>query len=148
MLTNACGVRTVRVGFYGNSWAKILHEFGRNPSQPWLRQTASLTIDDDVDYVSDSGIEIWNILEHHGIKHVILMGVHTNMCVIGRPFGLRQLKRCGKHNVVLMRDSESPHNRTHRFTMCAHCRCLPAKLPPASQGLRFAAMQPCGGAVS
>ena len=33
----------------------------------------------------------------------MLMGVHTNMCVLGRPFGLRQLARHGK-NVVLVRD--------------------------------------------
>jgi type 1 glutamine amidotransferase len=31
------------------------------------------------------------------------MGVHTNMCVLGRPFGLRQLSRAGK-TVALMRD--------------------------------------------
>ena len=31
------------------------------------------------------------------------MGVHTNMCVIGRSFGLRAMKRMG-FNVVLMRD--------------------------------------------
>ena len=33
----------------------------------------------------------------------MLMGVHTNMCVLGRPFGLRNLARSGK-NVVLVRD--------------------------------------------
>ena len=38
-----------------------------------------------------------------GIKNVILVGVHTNMCVLGRPFGLRQLAKNGV-NVVLMRD--------------------------------------------
>jgi type 1 glutamine amidotransferase len=38
-----------------------------------------------------------------GIKNVILAGVHTNMCVIGRSFGLRNMKRIGM-NVVLMRD--------------------------------------------
>ncbi len=38
-----------------------------------------------------------------GITNVMLMGVHTNMCVLGRPFGLRQLARHGK-NVVLVRD--------------------------------------------
>ena len=38
-----------------------------------------------------------------GIKNVILVGVHTNMCVLGRPFGLRQMAQNGK-NVVLMRD--------------------------------------------
>ncbi len=34
---------------------------------------------------------------------MILLGVHTNMCVLGRPFGLRQMAKNGK-NVVLMRD--------------------------------------------
>jgi len=33
----------------------------------------------------------------------VLVGVHTNMCVIGRPFGLRNMVRSGK-NVVLVRD--------------------------------------------
>lgn len=38
------------------------------------------------------------------------MGVHTNMCVLGRPFGLRQLVR-NKKNVVLMRDmTDSMYN--------------------------------------
>ncbi len=53
--------------------------------------------------MSDSGVEIWNLLEQRGIKNVVLLGVHLNMCVSGRPFGLRQLAKNGKH-VVLMRD--------------------------------------------
>ena len=31
------------------------------------------------------------------------MGVHLNMCVLGRPVGIRQMVNIGK-NVVLMRD--------------------------------------------
>ncbi|MBC7966366.1 MAG: isochorismatase family protein, partial [Fuerstia sp.] len=54
-------------------------------------------------YISDKGDEVWNILQSRGIKNVILVGVHTNMCVLGRPFGLRQMVRSGK-NVALMRD--------------------------------------------
>jgi len=37
------------------------------------------------------------------VKNVLLVGVHTNMCVLGRPFGLRNMARFGK-NVVLVRD--------------------------------------------
>ena len=33
----------------------------------------------------------------------MLLGVHANMCVLGRPFGLRQMAKNGK-NVVLVRD--------------------------------------------
>lgn len=55
------------------------------------------------DGVSDQGQEIYNFLEQEGRKNVVLMGVHTNMCVLGRPFGIRQQKYLGK-NVVLCRD--------------------------------------------
>ncbi len=55
------------------------------------------------DGVSDSGTEIFNVFEQEGIKNVVLMGVHTNMCVLGRPFGIRQMVRQGK-NVALCRD--------------------------------------------
>ena len=69
---------------------------------PWRSQIAAIEIRDE-DAISDSGVEIWNLLESRKISHVMLMGVHTNMCVLGRPFGLRQLARHGK-DVVLVRD--------------------------------------------
>lgn len=55
------------------------------------------------DGISDNGQEIFNFLEQEGRKNIVLMGVHTNMCVLGRPFGIRQQKYLGK-NVVLCRD--------------------------------------------
>ena len=82
---------------------------------PWRKQIDTLRIRDK-DAISDSGVEIWNLLEHRGIDNVILMGVHTNMCVLGRPFGLRNMARYGK-NVVLMRDlTDTMYNsRMHPF---------------------------------
>lgn len=84
------------------AFTQKLQEMGRNPKAPWKRQIDVLKIHDE-DAISDSGVEIWNLLEQRGIRNVILVGVHTNMCVLGRPFGLRQLAKNGK-NVVLMRD--------------------------------------------
>ena len=55
------------------------------------------------DGISDNGQEIFNFLEQESRKNIVLMGVHTNMCVLGRPFGIRQQKYLGK-NVVLCRD--------------------------------------------
>jgi nicotinamidase-related amidase len=75
---------------------------GRKPGSPWLSQIATLKMH-EIDIVSDSGVEIWNVLEDRKINNVIILGVHTNMCVLGRPFGLRQMAKNGK-NVVLMRD--------------------------------------------
>jgi nicotinamidase-related amidase len=75
---------------------------GRNPKAPWKKQTDLITIRDE-DPISDSGVEIWNLFTERGIKNVMLVGVHTNMCVLGRPFGLRQMAKNGK-NTFLVRD--------------------------------------------
>jgi type 1 glutamine amidotransferase/nicotinamidase-related amidase len=69
---------------------------------PWRRQIDIIEVRNE-DAISDSGVEVWNLLEQRGIDNVIIMGVHTNMCVLGRPFGLRNMARYGK-NVLLMRD--------------------------------------------
>ncbi|MDA0282420.1 MAG: ThuA domain-containing protein [Planctomycetota bacterium] len=84
-------------------WAQKLVAMGRNPKAPWKAQMDLLEIDAERDFISDNGEEIWSILERNDCKNVILLGVHTNMCVLGRPFGLRQMAKNGK-NVVLMRD--------------------------------------------
>ncbi len=61
------------------------------------------------DAITDSA-EAFYLMKQRGIKNVIIMGVHTNMCVLGRPFGIRQLVYQGQ-NVVLMRDmTDSMYN--------------------------------------
>ncbi|HEX3148897.1 MAG TPA: isochorismatase family protein [Gemmataceae bacterium] len=83
-------------------WHAKLKAMGRNPKAPWKSQHAGITIKDE-DAISDSGVEIWNLLEVRKIDQVLLVGVHTNMCVLGRPFGLRQMAKNGK-KVALVRD--------------------------------------------
>lgn len=68
----------------------------------YTRQHAGLDIT-GYDGVSDSGTEIYNFCEQEGIRNIVIMGVHTNMCVLGRPFGIRQNVKLGR-NVVLVRD--------------------------------------------
>ncbi len=80
-----------------------------------------LRIDQEKDAISDSGVEIWNLLEARGIRNVILMGVHVNMCVAGRPFGLRQMAKNGKH-VVLMRDLTDAMYNPARWPFVSHER--------------------------
>jgi hypothetical protein len=55
------------------------------------------------DGISDSEEETYNFFAQEGIRNVVLMGVHANVCVRGRPFGIRQLTRIGM-NVVLALD--------------------------------------------
>jgi nicotinamidase-related amidase len=70
--------------------------------QAWTRQHPALEIAPQ-DAISDKGNEVYNLLQQRGIDNVILMGVHTNMCVLGRPFAIRRMVALGK-NVLLMRD--------------------------------------------
>ena len=69
----------------------------------WSRQHPAIEIDQAKDGISDSGQEIWNFMQMKGIRNVIIMGVHTNMCILGRPFGIRAMVRRGV-NVILARD--------------------------------------------
>ena len=102
------------------AWAEELKAKGLNPRAPWTRQIDVLKIYDH-DAISDSGVEIWNLLEQRGITNVILMGVHVNMCVAGRPFGLRQMAKNGKH-VVLMRDFTDSMYNPARWPFVDHFR--------------------------
>ncbi|MBI3414908.1 MAG: ThuA domain-containing protein [Verrucomicrobia bacterium] len=75
---------------------------------PWKRQIATLEIADG-DAITDSA-EAYYLMQQRGIDNVIVMGVHINMCVLGRPFSIRQMSYQGK-NVVLMRDlTDSMYN--------------------------------------
>ena len=68
--------------------------------------------------ITMSLVENWNLLEARGIENVMILGVHTNMCVLGRPFGLRQMAHNGK-NVVLVRDlTDTMYNSRSRGASC------------------------------
>jgi nicotinamidase-related amidase len=85
-----------------------------------VRQTATLEIRDE-DAISDSGTEIWNLMEQRSIANVMILGVHTNMCVLGRPFGLRNMARFGK-NVVLVRDLTDTMYNPRAWPYVSHFR--------------------------
>lgn len=68
----------------------------------WTRQTPEIQVVEG-DFISDQGQEIFNIIQSRDIENIVVMGVHLNMCVLGRPFAIRQMANLNK-NVVLMRD--------------------------------------------
>lgn len=82
------------------------------PPYPWTRQTPLIEITSD-DAVTDDGREVFNLLEQRGIDDVLVMGVHTNLCVLGRPYGIRQLVRLGKRP-MLCRDLTDAFHRDPR----------------------------------
>ena len=62
--------------------------------EAWTRQNSAIEIA-DADAITDRGQETFNLLAERGIDHVILMGVHLNMCVLGRPFAIREMVKQG-----------------------------------------------------
>ena len=71
------------------------------PGRAWSRQIDLIEIDER-DAITDSE-DIFSLYSLRGIKNAFVMGVHLNMCVLGRPFTIRALLRRG-FNVVLLRD--------------------------------------------
>ena len=74
-------------------------ESGRN----WTRQHPGIEIDDRCDLISDNGKEVYSFLKHREIEWLLIMGVHTTMCVLHRTFAIKQMVRW-RVNVALIRD--------------------------------------------
>jgi len=72
------------------------------PPYPWTREHPAIDIV-GFDGVSESGQEVYNFCKLEGIDKIVLMGVHTNICILNRGFGTRQMTRLG-FDVVLARD--------------------------------------------
>ncbi len=85
---------------------------------PWRSEIATLEIA-PADVISDNGEEVYNVLEQAGIENVIVMGVHANMCVLGRPFSIRAMVGLGKH-VLLMRDLTDTMYNSRRRPYVSH----------------------------
>jgi nicotinamidase-related amidase len=72
------------------------------PPYPWTREHPAIDIV-GFDGVSENGQEIYNYFKQEGITNIALMGVHTNICILNRGFGIRQMTKLG-FQVALVRD--------------------------------------------
>lgn len=59
-------------------------------SRPWAKIHPSIELFEQ-DLISESGIAVSNFLREQGIKNILYVGVHTNMCVLSRPYGVRRM---------------------------------------------------------
>lgn len=55
------------------------------------RQHPAIEINQELDGISDNGWEVYNFLHQGGIKNLIIMGVHTNFCILNRSFAVKQM---------------------------------------------------------
>ena len=82
--------------------------------EPWTRQIATIEIDDTRDAVTDNGQELYNLFAQRGIENLMICGVHLNMCVLHRPFAIRQFVRQGLEMVLLRDLTDTMYNPEQR----------------------------------
>lgn len=68
----------------------------------WTRQHAAIEIGPN-DLISDKGEEVYSALRLRGIQHLLVAGVHTNMCILNRSFAIKQMTKWGVR-CILLRD--------------------------------------------
>jgi len=76
---------------------------GDHPGRVWSRQHPGIWIDQERDVISDHGAEVYRLLKAKESDRLLIAGVHTNMCVLNRSFGIRQMVSWGVP-VVLLHD--------------------------------------------
>ena len=62
----------------------------------------------EADLMPDTQAEVYAICEKYGLTHLIYVGFHTQVCLLGKPMGLKAMKSAGLH-CVLARDMTDAH---------------------------------------
>ena len=73
------------------------------------------------DVISDDGEEVYSFLRASGIANLMVMGVHTNMCVLNRSFAIKQMTAWGIR-CVLVRDLTDTMYNPGRAPYVSHDR--------------------------
>ena len=93
----------------GKKFIREIQILGKDWKEVWGPKQTDVVEIKAGDAVAD-GFEPYYLMKQKGIENVIVTGVHTNMCVLGRSYGLRQWVYQGM-NVVLTRDlTDSMYN--------------------------------------
>lgn len=83
------------------------------PYKAWTREHPAIRIAEN-DVVSDNGAEIFSLLRQQEIKNLLIMGVHTNMCILNRSFAIKQMTRWGIRCVLVRDLTDAMYDPNHR----------------------------------
>jgi nicotinamidase-related amidase len=75
----------------------------------WKHENSAITIHDS-DFISENGNEVYSLLRQRGIKNLLVVGVHTNMCVLERSFAIQQMTKWGIRCVLVRDLTDSMYN--------------------------------------
>ncbi|MGA2591940.1 MAG: isochorismatase family protein [Bryobacteraceae bacterium] len=75
----------------------------------WKREIAAISMG-DADVISDDGVQIYSFLRERGIRNLLVMGVHVNMCVLNRSFAIKKMTNWGIRCVLVRDLTDSMYN--------------------------------------
>jgi hypothetical protein len=75
----------------------------------WDAMNPDLHMHDD-DFMPNDAETLYSLCVEHGITYLIYMGVHTQICLLGKSIGLKNMTQLGFH-CILARDLTDAHGR-------------------------------------
>ena len=111
----------------------------------WSRQHPAIHVDEDRDVITDDGSELAAYLTEQGRSVVLATGVHTNLCVLHRSFGLVALVGYGFSPVLVadltdaMYDPADPPYIDHDAGTALVVRYIEAFVAPSTRSDRIVA---------
>ena len=78
----------------GTTDTPTIDTWKKKDGYPWTRQNKGITIRDE-DAISADGVEVYSLMRAEGIEHLLIMGVHTNYCILHRTFAIKQMVKWG-----------------------------------------------------
>jgi len=79
----------------------------------WTREISTIPMG-EADVISDDGLQIYSFLRERGIRNLLVMGVHVNMCVLNRSFAIKKMTNWGIRCVLLRDLTDSMYNPKDR----------------------------------
>jgi nicotinamidase-related amidase len=86
---------------------------GDSTYKAWTREIAALPMG-AADVISDDGPQIYSFLRERGIRNLLVMGVHVNMCILNRSFAIKKMTNWGIHCVLVRDLTDSMYNPKDR----------------------------------
>ncbi|MDR2526105.1 MAG: cysteine hydrolase [Oscillospiraceae bacterium] len=76
----------------------------------WHRQNEAIFIDPERDLITDDGRCAYAHFAANGIKRVLYVGVHTNMCVLHRTFAIKAMRGAGLQTALVRDLTDAMYN--------------------------------------
>lgn len=87
----------------------------------WTKETDLITIhpEDALIEDTDNGQTLWNLVVYRGLKHLIYVGVHENLCIMNRSFAIKETSGWGIE-VAVTREATDTMYEPSQPPYCSH----------------------------